>query len=121
MFRSKSFRTLAYLAAIGAVMYLLVSLYLPSSRRMIFGVDKKNGRVRTVQQHITFLPPFQFYRLAFDKREGAAQRDGVIRIMSRDGVPVTVFYRLRFLVTGDHLADAQGLVRDGWSAWIRAR
>lgn len=121
MFRSRAFRAIAYLAAIGAVMYLLVSLYLPSSRRLIFGVDKKSGHVRAVQQNITFLPPFQFYRLSFDKREGSAQRDGVIRILSRDGVPVTVFYRLRFRVTGEHLADAQGLVRDGWSAWIRAR
>jgi predicted AlkP superfamily phosphohydrolase/phosphomutase/tetratricopeptide (TPR) repeat protein len=101
--------------------YLVVSLYLPSSRRLIFGVDKSTGAVRVVESHVTFLPPFQFYRLAFDRREGSAQRDGVIRIVSQEGVPVTLYYRLRFGVAGDHIPDARRLVEDGWSAWVRAR
>lgn len=121
MFRRRAFRVLALLAGIGAVLYLLVSLYLPSSRRLIFGVNKSTGAVRVVQSHVTFLPPFQFYRLTFDKREGYAQRDGVIKIVSKEGVPVTVAYRLRFGIAGDRIPDARRLVDSGWSAWIRAR
>jgi predicted AlkP superfamily phosphohydrolase/phosphomutase/Tfp pilus assembly protein PilF len=102
-------------------LYLTVSLFLPSSRRMIFGVDKKTGAVRIVQNHVTFLPPNRWYRLDFDKREGYAQRDGVIRITSKEGVPVTVTYRLRFGISTDRLADTRGLVNNGWSAWIASR
>lgn len=101
--------------------YLLASLFLPSSRRLIFGVDKNDGAVRIVGTRVTFLPPHRYYRLSFEKREGAAQRDGVVRITSKEGVPVTLTYRLRFGIKGEHLADARGLVSDGWSAWIRAR
>jgi predicted AlkP superfamily phosphohydrolase/phosphomutase/Tfp pilus assembly protein PilF len=104
-----------------AVMYALISLFLPSSRRLIFGVDKRTGNVRTVNNSITFLPPHQFYRLSFDKREGAAQRDGVIRIVSKDGVPVRVTYRLRFGISRQRIPDARRLVAEGWSSWIRAR
>ena len=103
------------------VIYLLISLFLPSSRRLIFGVDKGSGKVRIVRGYVTFLPPFQFYRLTFDKREGAAQRDGLVHILSREKVPVTISYRLRFTVSGDHIDDARTLVRDGWNAWIRTR
>ena len=101
--------------------YLCLSMYLPSSRRLIFGVDKNTGDVRVVRNHVTFLPPNRYYRLAFDKREGAAQRDGVIRITSKEGVPVTMTYRLRFGISTDRLADARGLVVNGWSSWIAAR
>ena len=121
MFRSRLLNVVVLLAGMAAVMYLLVSLFLPSSRRLIFGVDKATGEVRLVRSNITFLPPHRFYRLAFDKREGSAQRDGVIRIVSKDGVPVTVAYRLRFSVAGERIRDARRLVSDGWSAWIRAR
>jgi predicted AlkP superfamily phosphohydrolase/phosphomutase/Tfp pilus assembly protein PilF len=114
-------RILLTLAGLGLVTYLLVSLYLPSSRWLVFGVDKNSGAVRTVESSVTFLPPNQFYRLKFEKREGFAQRDGLIRITSKDGVPVTVQYRLRFGISGDRLPDAQRMVNDGWNAWIRAR
>lgn len=103
------------------VTYLLISLYLPSSRWLMFGVDKHTGVVRIVQQRVTFLPPHQFYRLRFEKREGFAQRDDIIRITSKEGVPVTVNYRLRFGITGDRLPDARRMVEEGWNAWIRAR
>ena len=103
------------------IIYLIVSLFLPSSRRLIFGVDKRTGYVRLVQNHVTFLPPHQFYRLDFEKREGAAQRDGLVRIWSKERVPVTITYRLRFSIPGKRLPDARRLVRDGWSAWIRTR
>ncbi|MEA2239776.1 MAG: hypothetical protein QOC81_4500 [Thermoanaerobaculia bacterium] len=103
------------------VTYLLISLYLPSSRWLIFGVDKHTGVVRVVQQSVTFLPPHQFYRLRFERREGFAQRDGIIRINSKEGVPVTVNYRLRFGINGDRLPDARRMVDEGWNAWIRAR
>src|SRR5436305_4597750 len=121
MLRSRLFRALAMLAGMAAILYVLASLYLPSSRRLIFGVNKKTGEVRVVENHVTFLPPLQFYRLDFDRRAGWAQRDGVIRIMSQEQVPVTVTYRLRFGVAGDRLPDAKTLVAQGWSAWVGAR
>ena len=101
--------------------YLLVSLFLPSSRRLIFGVDKNSGVVRMVSSHVTLLPPHRYYRMTFEKRDGAAQSDGLVRITSKEGVPVTLNYRLRFGINGDRIADARRLVTDGWSAWIRAR
>lgn len=101
--------------------YLIVSLFLPSSRRLIFGVDKRSGKVRLVQNNITFLPPHQFYRLEFEKRNGAAQRDDLVRVESKEKIPVTLSYRIRFTLPGEKLQDAQGLVRNGWSAWIRRR
>jgi predicted AlkP superfamily phosphohydrolase/phosphomutase/Tfp pilus assembly protein PilF len=121
MFRTRPFRVLAILAGMAGVLYLLVSLFLPSSRRLIVGVDKSNGYVRLVRSHVTFLPPHRFYRLEFENREGAAQRDGLVRILSKEHVPVTVSYRLRFTLPGARLPDARRLVRDGWSAWIRTR
>jgi len=114
-------RILLVLAGLALVTYLLVSLYLPSSRWLVFGVDKNSGAVRTVESRVTFLPPNQFYRLKFEKREGFAQRDGLIRITSKEGVPVTLQYRLRFGIEGNRLPDAQRMVDDGWNAWIRAR
>jgi predicted AlkP superfamily phosphohydrolase/phosphomutase/Tfp pilus assembly protein PilF len=121
MFRTRFFRALAVVAGMAAVLYLLVSLFLPTSRRLIFGVDKDNGKVRLVQNRVTFLPPHQFYRLEFDRRQGVAQRDGFVRILSKERVPVTIAYRLRFSIPGDRLPDSQRLVREGWSSWIRAR
>jgi predicted AlkP superfamily phosphohydrolase/phosphomutase/Tfp pilus assembly protein PilF len=121
MFRSRSIRVLLLLGAMAGIVYLLISLFLPSSRRLILGVDKSTGKVRLVRGYVTFLPPFQFYRLSFDRREGAAQRDGLVQILSREKVPVTVSYRLRFNVAGDKIEDARTLVRDGWNAWIRSR
>jgi predicted AlkP superfamily phosphohydrolase/phosphomutase/Flp pilus assembly protein TadD len=104
-----------------AVMYVMISLFLPSSRRMIFGVDKRTGAVRLVRNHVTFLPPHQFYRLDFEQRDGAAQRDGLVQIQSKERVPVTISYRLRFSIPQDRLPDARRMVTDGWNAWIRAR
>lgn len=105
----------------GLVIYVIISLFLPSSRRLIFGVDKSSGDVRLVKNTVTFLPPHQFYRLSFEKRNGAAQGDGLVRIFSKERVPVTVGYRIRFTLPTERLGDARGLVRDGWSAWMRTR
>lgn len=121
MFRTKWFRAIALLAGMAAVIYVVISLFLPSSRRLILGVDKKTGAVRLVENRVTFLPPHQFYRLSFEKRDGAAQRDGLVRIVSKEQVPVTITYRLRFSIPGGRLPDARSLVRDGWSFWIRKR
>ncbi|HUR80565.1 MAG TPA: alkaline phosphatase family protein, partial [Thermoanaerobaculia bacterium] len=121
MFRSKSVRALAILAGLVGTIYLVVSLFLPSSRRLIFGVDKHSGNVRLVKNNVTFLPPHQFYRLEFEKRNGAAQRDDLVRILSKERVPVTLTYRIRFTLPGERLEDARGLVRNGWSSWIRTR
>src|SRR3954469_10853391 len=119
--RNRLTRALLLIAGLVLVTYVLISLYLPSSRSLIFGVDKHTGVVRVVQQNITFLPPHQFYRLRFERREGYAQRDGIVRIDSKEGVPVTVNYRLRFGISGDRLPDAQRMVAEGWNSWIRAR
>lgn len=121
MYRTRPFHVLALLAGMAAVMYLIVSLFLPSSRRLIFGVDKRNGYVRLVRNHVTFLPPHRYYRLEFAQRDGSAQRDGLVRIRSKEGVPVTVNYRLRFTLPGQRIPDSRRLVREGWSAWIRTR
>ncbi|MEO8032863.1 MAG: alkaline phosphatase family protein [Acidobacteriota bacterium] len=119
--RSRFLRSCLMLAGLGVVMYLLVSLYLPSSRRLIFGVDKRNGHVRQVQDRVTYLPPHQFYRLSFEKRGDSAQRDGFIRIESQDKVPVTISYRLKFGIAANQLPDPRTLVDQGWSAWIGKR
>ena len=119
--RSRTAQAVTVLAGLAIVTYLLISLYVPSPRWLILGIDKNSGRVRMVQQRVTFLPPFEYYRLKFEKREGSAQRDGVIRITSKEGVPVTVTYRLRFGISGDRIPDARRIVNDGWNAWIRAR
>ena len=119
--RHRFTRALLLLAGLALVTYVLISLYLPSSRWLTLGVDKHSGVVRIVQQNITFLPPHQFFRLRFERREGYAQRDGIIRINSKEGVPVTVNYRLRFGISGEKLPDAQRMVAEGWNAWIRAR
>ena len=116
--RHRLTNALLLLAGLGLVTYVLISLYLPSSRSLIFGVDKHTGVVRVVQQNITFLPPHQFYRLKFERREGSAQRDGIVRIDSKEGVPVTVNYRLRFGISGDRLPDAQRMVAEGTAAII---
>ncbi len=121
MYRRRWLQILLCLAGLAAVTYGVISLYLPSPRWLIVGVNKKSGRVRMVQQHVTFLPPNQFYRLKFEKRNGWAQRDGLIRITSKEGVPVTVNYRLRFGMGADRLPDARRMVDEGFNAWIRAR
>lgn len=121
MFRSRWSRTLALLILLFATLYVAASLYLPSSRRLIVGVDKRTGKVRVVESHITFLPPNQFYRLDFDRRNGWAQKDGFVRIESAEQIPVTIDYRLRFGIAGDRLPDAKTLVQQGWSAWVGRR
>jgi len=121
MFRSRLFRALALVAGMAGVIYVIISLFLPSSRRLIFGVDKSSGKVRLVRNHVTYLPPHQFYRLVFDKRQGAAQRDGLVRILSKERVPVTISYRLRFTLPGEKIPDARTLISEGWSGWIRKR
>ncbi len=121
MLRNRLFQALLLVVGLVIVTYVLISLYLPSSRWMIFGIDKRTGDVRTVESHVTFLPPFRYYRLIFEKREGSAQRDGMIRIQSQDGVPVTVTYRLRFGIAGNRILDARRVITEGWDGWIRAR
>lgn len=121
MFRRRWSRALALLVLLFVTLYVVASLYLPSSRRLVFGVDKRTGKVRVVASHITFLPPNQFYRLEFDRRDGWAQKDGFVRIESAEQIPVTIDYRLRFGIAGDRLPDARTLVQQGWSAWVGRR
>src|SRR5437764_2448484 len=121
MYRRRWLQVLLCLVGLAAVTYGVVSLYLPSSRWLIVGVKKRSGDVRMVEQHVTFLPPLQFYRLKFERRNGWAQRDGLIRITSQEGVPVTVAFRLRFGIQARRLADSQRIVDEGFNAWVRTR
>jgi Tfp pilus assembly protein PilF len=122
MFRSRFAKAVLLLAGMALTIYILSSLYLPSSRRLIFGVNKGDGRVRVVSSHVTFLPPLSWYRMDFPRgRNGFAQRDGFIRITSKEGVPVTIAYRLRFGINGERLQDARTLVAEGWTAWVGKR
>ena len=72
MYRRRWLQILLCLAGLAAVTYGIVSLYLPSPRWLIVGVKKRSGDVRMVAQHITFLPPLQYYRLKFERRGGWA-------------------------------------------------
>lgn len=121
MRRHRFYQSVSILAGLAAITYLLISLYLPSSRWLIVGIDKRSGEVRMVENRVTFLPPYEYYRLKFEKREGSAQRDGIVRITSKEGVPVTMNYRLRFGISGNRIADSRRVVNEGWNAWIRAR
>src|SRR5436190_1683856 len=121
MHRRRWLQILLCLAGLAAVTYGIISLYLPSPRWLIVGVKKRSGDVRMVEQHITFLPPLQYYRLKFERRGGWAQRDGMITIQSQEGVPVTVSFRLRFGIQSRKLADARRIVDEGFNAWIRRR
>lgn len=121
---SRLLRSVVLLIAMGTVMYLMISLVAPSSRRLIYGVDRRTGAVRTLGREIAVLPPHEFYLLSFDKRDdrgGSAQYDGSVRVFSKDHVPVTIDYRLRFGVAGGRVLDARRLIQEGWSVWIRTR
>lgn len=109
------------LAGLALLMYIVVGLYVPSARNLTLGVDKGTGRIRVVNQQITFLPWHKYYLLQFEKRQGSAQTNGLIRITSREGVPVKMTYRLRFGFATNRLPDARRLINDGWSAWLRTR
>lgn len=121
MRRHRFLYTLLLLAGLGAVLYVGISLFVPSPRRMIVGVDRSSGAVRVAEQSIAFLPPHQYRRLIFDMRDGAAHHEGIAVVSSRDGVPVKMHYQLRFSLAEERMPDAHRLVRDGWAAWIRAR
>jgi len=106
MRRSRALQSVAILAGLAAITYILISLYLPSARWLIFGINKRTGEVRTVEQRVTFLPPYEYYRLKFEKRDGYAQRDDFVQITSKEGVPVKLHYRLRFGIAGEQIKDA---------------
>lgn len=119
--RHRFLHTLLILTGLGALLYVGISLYVPSSRRMIVGIDKGTGRVRIAEAGITFLPPHQYRRVIFDLREGAATQGGVAVVRSQEGVPVKLTYQLRFSIAEDQMPDARRLVREGWASWIQAR
>ncbi len=121
MRRNRFLTTLLILAGFAALFYILVSLFVPSPRRLIFGVDKRSGKIRMAESRIAFLPPHQFYRLNFETRGGSAAHEGVVVVRSSEGLPVKLTYHLRFGIAQRRMPDARRLVREGWSAWIRAR
>ncbi|HEY0787626.1 MAG TPA: alkaline phosphatase family protein, partial [Thermoanaerobaculia bacterium] len=121
MRRNRFLSTLLILAGFAALFYILVSLFVPSPRRLIFGVDKRTGKIRMAESGIAFLPPHQYYRLDFETRGGSAAHEGVVVVRSSEGLPVKLTYHLRFGIAQRRMPDAKRLVREGWSAWIRAR
>ncbi|MGA7613925.1 MAG: alkaline phosphatase family protein [Thermoanaerobaculia bacterium] len=121
MKRHRLSSALLILLALAILSYLMISLYLPSSSRLILGVDKQTGAIRMASSNVTFLPPNRYYRMVFDLRNGTPQRDGVVVVRSSDGIPVKVAYRIRFSIDPRGLADPGRLVANGWSAWMRAR
>jgi predicted AlkP superfamily phosphohydrolase/phosphomutase/Tfp pilus assembly protein PilF len=121
MRRNRFLTTLLILLGFGALFYILVSLFVPSPRRLIFGVDKRSGKIRMAESRIAFLPPHQYYRLNFEIRGGSAAHEGVVVVRSSEGLPVKLTYHLRFGISDRQMPDAKRLVREGWSAWIRAR
>ncbi|MFN2441334.1 MAG: alkaline phosphatase family protein [Thermoanaerobaculia bacterium] len=121
MRRHRLLNVLLIFAGIGAILYVLISLFVSSPRRLIFGVDKQNGAIRRAEQGIVFLPPHQYYRLNFERKNGLAAHEGIAMVRSQEGVPIRLTYHLRFDVDQDQMPDSRRLVREGWSAWIRAR
>lgn len=115
-------QALLILLGIAALFYFGAALYLPSSQKLTFGVDKRTGEVRSVENGITYLPWHRFYRMDFDRREGgSAVTSGQVALRSRDGVPIRINYKLHFGVSADRFPDPRTLVNDGWSAWLRTR
>jgi predicted AlkP superfamily phosphohydrolase/phosphomutase/Tfp pilus assembly protein PilF len=119
--RHRALKAVLILLALATVGYVMISLYLPSSRRLTFGVDRTSGRIRRVQQNITFLPVHQFRRISFERRGEFARHSGIVRITSRESVPVLIAYRMRFTIEAERISDAERLIRDGWSEWIGVR
>src|SRR5256885_867478 len=115
--RSRFAQSILLIAGLAIVTYLMISLYLPSSRWLIFGIDKRSGRVRIAEQRVTYLPPYQFFRLKFEKREGYAQRDGMTRITSQEGVPTRVAI---FALDGADWELLEELANDGRIPNIKA-
>jgi hypothetical protein len=53
------FAVLFLLVGLAGCLYLSISLFVPSSRRLIFGVDKHSGKVRLVENSIILRSPSQ--------------------------------------------------------------
>lgn len=122
MRRNRFVTALLLLTGIAALFYFGAALYLPSSQRLMFGVDKQNGEIRRVESGITYLPWHRYYRMEFDRREGGdAVTSGQIALRSRDGVPVRMTYRLRFGIPAERIPDTETLISQGWSGWLRSR
>lgn len=122
MRQNRFLQALLILFGIAALFYVGAALYLPSSQKLIFGVDKRTGEVVRVENGITYLPWHRFYRMDFDRREGgSAVTKGQVSLRSRDGVPIRINYTLHFGVSTDQFPDPRTLVNDGWSAWLRSR
>lgn len=109
------------LVGIAALLYLAVSLYIPSSNRMLFGIDRDSGQVRVASGSVAFLPPHIYRRNSFVSREGSAQIDGIARVLTSERVPVQINYRLRFRLDGSSLPEARTIVLDGWRVWFDRR
>lgn len=121
MSQNRPLKALLILTAIGALTYVAISLFLPSPRKMIFGIDRQTGDIRLVQSGVTFLPPHNYRRVSFVKRQGAAQTAGLTQTRSRENIPIRIAYRIRFDIRSSRLPDARRIVIDGWDSWFNAR
>ncbi len=121
MLRNRSITALLLIFAISGLIYLAISLFLPSPNRLIFGIDRQSGDVRLAESGVTFLPPHNYRRISFVKRNGAAQTAGITETRSKENVPIRVAYRIRFDIGSARLPDAKRIVMSGWDAWFNAR
>jgi predicted AlkP superfamily phosphohydrolase/phosphomutase/Flp pilus assembly protein TadD len=121
MRRHRFLQSVLLLFGIAAVIYLAISLFLPSQRRLTFGIDRQTGQIRLATSGVTFLPPHNYRRVSFVKREGTAVTSGLAQTASQEGIPIRIAYRIRFLVGHAPLPDARRIVIDGWDAWFDDR
>lgn len=119
--RARWLQALLLVLILSGILYLVISLYLPSPRRLTFGIHRQSGHVRLADSGVTFLPPHAYRRMSFTRRDGAAQSQGVARIHSREGVPVKISYRVRFELEHTALPDARTIIQEGWEQWVESR
>ena len=119
--QNRSIKAFLLILAIGGLIYVAVSLFLPSPNRLIFGIDRQSGEVKLAESSVTFLPPHNYRRVSFLKRNGAAQTAGITQTRSKENVPIRIAYRMRFDIGSTQLPDARRIVIDGWDPWFSAR
>ncbi len=119
--RSRTLQAVLLLLGLGVILYVVMSLFIASPNRLIFGINRSNGSIRLARNGVTFLPPHEFRRMAFAMRDGAALSQGVVRIRSREGVPVRISYRVHFKISGRPLPAVDTIVDKGWDAWVADR
>lgn len=121
MLQNRVVKSLLLLLGIAALLYVAVSLFVASSRRLTFGIDRQSGEIRLAESEVTYLPLHRYRRISFAKRNGGAQTAGIANTRSKENIPIRIAYRVRFLLTGARLPNHRQIVVDGWDPWFNAR